>query len=82
MKVSKIVNLTDDIALSLAAKSIRMEAPIPGKSAIGIEVPNENPQMVGLREVFESEEFKKFDSPLAIALRKRHKWKASYRRYR
>ena len=47
-----------------------MEAPIPGKSAIGIEVPNENAQMVGLREVFESEEFKKFDSPLAMALGK------------
>ncbi|MGL5348061.1 MAG: DNA translocase FtsK 4TM domain-containing protein [Peptostreptococcaceae bacterium] len=70
VKVSKIVNLTDDIALSLAAKSIRMEAPIPGKSAIGIEVPNESSQIVGLREVLESEEFKKFDSPLAMALGK------------
>ena len=70
VKVSKIVNLTDDLALSLAAKSIRMEAPIPGKSAIGIEVPNETPLMVGLRDVFESEEFKKFDSPLAMALGK------------
>ena len=70
VKVSKIVNLTDDIALSLAAKSIRMEAPIPGKSAIGIEVPNEIPSMVGLREVLESAEFKKFDSPLAMALGK------------
>ena len=70
VKVSKIVNLTDDLALSLAAKSIRMEAPIPGKSAIGIEVPNEIPLMVGLRDVFESEEFKKFDSPLAMALGK------------
>ncbi|HSQ33282.1 MAG TPA: DNA translocase FtsK 4TM domain-containing protein [Peptostreptococcaceae bacterium] len=68
VKVSKIVNLTDDIALSLAAKSIRIEAPIPGKSAIGIEVPNEEPQMVSVRDVFESEEFKKFDSPLAMAL--------------
>ena len=70
VKVSKIVNLTDDLALSLAAKSIRMEAPIPGKSAIGIEVPNEIPLMVGLRDVFESEEFKRFDSPLAMALGK------------
>ncbi|MGL4913290.1 MAG: DNA translocase FtsK [Romboutsia sp.] len=70
VKVSKIVNLTDDIALSLAAKSIRMEAPIPGKSAIGIEVPNENAQMVSVREVLESEEFKRFDSPLAMALGK------------
>ncbi len=70
VKVSKIVNLTDDIALSLAAKSIRMEAPIPGKSAIGIEVPNENAQMVGIREVLESEEFRNFESPLAMALGK------------
>lgn len=70
VKVSKIVNLTDDIALSLAAKSIRMEAPIPGKSAIGIEVPNENAQMVGVREVLESEEFRNFESPLAMALGK------------
>lgn len=70
VKVSKIVNLTDDIALSLAAKSIRIEAPIPGKSAIGIEVPNEEAQMVGLRDVIESDEFKKFDSPLAMALGK------------
>ena len=70
VKVSKIVNLTDDLALSLAAKSIRIEAPIPGKSAIGIEVPNEESQMVGLREVLESEEFKTFESPLAMALGK------------
>ena len=70
VKVSKIVNLTDDLALSLAAKSIRMEAPIPGKSAIGIEVPNEESQMVGLREVLESDEFKNFESPLAMALGK------------
>ncbi|WP_373600577.1 DNA translocase FtsK 4TM domain-containing protein [Paraclostridium bifermentans] len=70
VKVSKIVNLTDDIALSLAAKSIRIEAPIPGKSAIGIEVPNEEAQMVTLREVLESDEFKKFDSPLAMGLGK------------
>ena len=70
VKVSKIVNLTDDIALSLAAKSIRMEAPIPGKSAIGIEVPNEKSLMVGVREVLESNEFKNFNSPLAMALGK------------
>lgn len=70
VKVSKIVNLTDDIALSLAAKSIRIEAPIPGKSAIGIEVPNEEAQMVTLREVLESEEFNKFKSPLAMGLGK------------
>lgn len=70
VKVSKIVNLTDDIALSLAAKSIRIEAPIPGKSAIGIEVPNEDAQMVSVREVLESDEFKNFESPLAMALGK------------
>ena len=70
VKVSKIVNLTDDIALSLAAKSIRMEAPIPGKSAIGIEVPNDNALMVGIREVLESEEFKNFNSPVPMALGK------------
>ncbi len=70
VKVSKIVNLTDDIALSLAAKSIRIEAPIPGKSAIGIEVPNEEAQMVTLREVIESDEFNKFESPLAMGLGK------------
>ncbi|RDY24735.1 DNA translocase FtsK [Romboutsia maritimum] len=70
VKVSKIVNLTDDIALSLAAKSIRIEAPIPGKSAIGIEVPNEEAQMVCIREVLESDEFNEFESPLAMALGK------------
>jgi len=68
VKVSKIVNLTDDIALSLAAKSIRIEAPIPGKSAIGIEVPNEEAQMVTAREILESDEFNNFNSPLAMGL--------------
>lgn len=70
VKVSKIVNLTDDIALSLAAKSIRMEAPIPGKSAIGIEVPNDESQMVSVREIIESREFNDFKSPLAMGLGK------------
>lgn len=70
VKVSKIVNLTDDIALSLAAKSIRMEAPIPGKSAIGIEVPNDESQMVSIREIIESSEFNNFKSPLAMGLGK------------
>ncbi|MFI3211196.1 MAG: DNA translocase FtsK, partial [Peptostreptococcaceae bacterium] len=70
VKVSKIVNLTDDIALSLAAKSIRVEAPIPGKSAIGIEVPNEKSLIVTLREVLESNEFKEFDSKVGVALGK------------
>lgn len=70
VKVSKIVNLTDDIALSLAAKSIRMEAPIPGKNAIGIEVPNEESQMVGIREIMESKEFNGYPSKLAMGLGK------------
>ncbi|MBB6449251.1 S-DNA-T family DNA segregation ATPase FtsK/SpoIIIE [Geomicrobium halophilum] len=55
VKVSKIVSLTDDIALALAAKDIRIEAPIPGKSAVGIEVPNQDISMVTLREVLETE---------------------------
>ncbi len=54
VKVSKIVNLHDDLALALAAKDIRIEAPIPGKSAVGIEVPNEEIAMVSLREVLDS----------------------------
>ncbi|OEH94151.1 FtsK/SpoIIIE family DNA translocase [Bacillus solimangrovi] len=55
VKVSKIVNLSDDLALALAAKDIRIEAPIPGKSAVGIEVPNQEVAMVSLREVLESD---------------------------
>lgn len=70
VKVSKIVNLTDDIALSLAAKSIRMEAPIPGKNAIGIEVPNDESQMVSIKEVMESNEFNNYPSKLAMGLGK------------
>ncbi|SDN29808.1 DNA translocase FtsK [Alkalicoccus daliensis] len=68
VKVSKIVNLTDDLALALAAKGIRMEAPIPGKSAIGIEVPNTDVALVTLREVLESSKMKQEKNPLAIAL--------------
>lgn len=56
VKVSKIVNLHDDLALALAAKDIRIEAPIPGKSAVGIEIPNSEVAMVSLREVLESQE--------------------------
>ena len=70
VKVSKIVNLADDIALNLAAAGIRIEAPIPGKAAVGIEVPNEETQAVFLREVLESEDFAKFPSKLAFALGK------------
>lgn len=66
VKVSKIVSLQDDLALALAAKDIRMEAPIPGKSAIGIEVPNSEVAIVTLREVLESKENNKPDSKLLI----------------
>lgn len=69
-KVSKIVNLSDDLALSLAARSIRIEAPVPGKSVIGIEVPNDKPQVVGLREVITSNEFVNDSSSLAVGLGK------------
>ncbi|MGE4215127.1 MAG: DNA translocase FtsK 4TM domain-containing protein [Anaerotignaceae bacterium] len=68
VKVSKIVNLADDIALNLAATGIRIEAPIPGKAAVGIEVPNKETQSVYLRSVLESDAFKKFPSKLAFAL--------------
>lgn len=68
VKVSRIVSLTDDIALALAAKDIRMEAPIPGKSAIGIEVPNTEVSVVTLREVLESSNFHESESKLSIVL--------------
>jgi len=67
VKVSRIVNLTDDIALALAAKDIRMEAPIPGKSAIGIEVPNNEVSIVTLREVVETQAFQEAPSKLTVA---------------
>lgn len=67
VKVSKIVNLTDDIALALAAKDIRMEAPIPGKSAIGIEVPNNEVSLVTMREVMETPTFVNSEARLTIA---------------
>ena len=70
VKVSKIVSLTDDIALNLAAKSIRMEAPIPGKAAVGIEIPNEVPESVMLREVIDSDKFKNHKSKICFALGK------------
>lgn len=68
VKVSKILNLADDIALSLAAISVRIEAPIPGKSAIGIEIPNAETSLVGLREILSDERFKQAKSPLTVAL--------------
>lgn len=67
VKVSRIVGLTDDIALALAAKDIRMEAPIPGKSAIGIEVPNNEVSMVTMREVMDSPVFEEAASKLTVA---------------
>ena len=70
VKVSKIVNLSDDIALNLAAKSIRIEAPIPGRAAVGIEIPNEVSEAVSLREVIESDVFKNHKSKVCYALGK------------
>lgn len=70
VKVSKIVNLSDDIALNLEAKSIRIEAPIPGKAAVGIEVPNKIAESVTLREVIESDIFNSAQSKLTFALGK------------
>ena len=70
IKVSKIVNLSDDIALGLAASAVRIEAPIPGKSVIGIEVPNRELTSVYLREVVESEEFVNSHHKLAYCLGK------------
>ena len=70
VKVSKIVNLSDDIALGLAASGVRIEAPIPGKAAIGIEVPNKKQTSVFLREVLDSEEFTSSNKKLAFALGK------------
>lgn len=70
VKVSKIVNLADDIKLNLAATDIRIEAPIPGKAAIGIEVPNKENVMVSFRELVESEEFKKHPSKISFGVGK------------
>lgn len=68
VKVSRIVSLADDIALALAARDIRIEAPIPGKSAVGIEVPNTEVAMVSLREVLEARNNNRPDSKLMVAL--------------
>ncbi|MBQ9267863.1 MAG: DNA translocase FtsK 4TM domain-containing protein [Clostridia bacterium] len=70
VKVSKILNLSDDIALNLAAKSIRIEAPIPGKSAVGIEVPNKSTETVWLRDIIESDEFQEAKSKISFSLGK------------
>ena len=68
VKVNKITNLADDIKLCLAARDIRMEAPIPGKHTIGIEIPNRNSRAVFLREILESKAFIENESPLTVAL--------------
>ena len=70
VRVSKIANLADDIALNLAAESIRIEAPIPGKQAVGIEIPNKEKETVPLRDVIETEEFENNKSKLTVALGK------------
>ena len=70
VRVNKIVQLSDDIKYALAATDVRIEAPIPGKSAVGIEVPNKVSTGVGFRELVESAEFKKFDSKIAFAVGK------------
>ncbi len=70
VKVSKFVGLSDDIALRLAASGVRIEAPIPNKEAIGIEIPNKVIDMVKIRDVIDSEEFKSFDSDMAFAVGK------------
>ncbi len=68
VKISKITNLADDIALNLAANGVRIEAPIPGKAAIGIEVPNKTISMVTMRELIDSKEFKREKSRLTVVL--------------
>ena len=70
VRVSKIANLADDIALNLAAETIRIEAPIPGKQAVGIEVPNKENEIVPLRDIIDCDSFKNHKSKLAFALGK------------
>ena len=70
IKVSRITSLADDIALNLAAMSVRIEAPIPGKAAVGVEIPNEKVEMVRLRDVLESSDARKHPSKIAVGLGK------------
>ncbi len=70
VKVSKILNLQDDLAMALKAETIRIQAPIPGKDVVGIEIPNKTVDTIFLREIFESKLFKEASSPLTIALGK------------
>ncbi|EQD89183.1 hypothetical protein HPSA50_1506 [Helicobacter pylori SouthAfrica50] len=70
VKVSRILGLSDDLAMTLCAESIRIQAPIKGKDVVGIEIPNSQSQIIYLREVLESELFQKSSSPLTLALGK------------
>lgn len=70
VKVNQIANLSDDLALNLRARSIRIVAPIPGKAAVGIEIPNHKPQMIYLREILESKEFQNHNFQLPLAMGK------------
>jgi S-DNA-T family DNA segregation ATPase FtsK/SpoIIIE len=70
VKVSKILNLQDDLAMALSAETIRIQAPIPGRDVVGIEIPNENVDTIYLREILESDLFKESSSPLTVALGK------------
>ncbi len=68
VRVGKISALADDLALALSARTIRVQAPVPGKGFVGIEVPNEEVALVALRDLIESEAFKRLKSPLRFAL--------------
>jgi S-DNA-T family DNA segregation ATPase FtsK/SpoIIIE len=68
VKVGAIAALDKDLQLALGAKTIRIEAPVPGKGFVGVEVPNDEASLVCLRDVMESKQFQKINSPLAIAL--------------
>jgi len=70
VKVSKILNLQDDLAMALSAETIRIQAPIPGRDVVGIEIPNETVDTIYLREILESDLFKNSSSPLTVALGK------------
>ena len=78
VKISKITNLSDDIALNLAASGVRIEAPIPNKRAVGIEVPNQNRSMVTAREIIDTPEFRQAKSKLTVALGKDITGQAAY----
>ncbi len=68
VKISKITSLTNDIALRLAAQAVRIEAPIPGKAAVGVEIPNQSRSIVRIRELIESEQFQSAKSPVTVAI--------------